>query len=225
LGDLEGYDSLCRKLCHDAMVNVLSIDYRLAPEHKAPAAVEDAYAAFRWATRHAIELGVDQDRIAVGGDSAGGTVATVVSMCARDDGAPMPCLQVLIYPATDMAANTRSRTLFGDRVLITQRDIAQFREWSMAGSDIAVTDWRISPALAADKSGLPPALVITAGFDPLRDEGNDYAQALREACVAVDLREMRTLTHGFMNFGALGGSCGEAIETVIDAVKMQLHGA
>jgi acetyl esterase len=223
-GDLDSYHDLCHRICRDGDVAVLSVDYRLAPEHKAPGAVDDAYAAYRWAAERALDLGAIPGCIAVGGDSAGGTLAAVVAQLARNDGAPLPALQWLIYPLTDAGAPTRSRTLFADGFLLTQQDQDWFRLQYLDGSDVGDTDPRVAPLRAEDLSGLSPALVITAGFDPLRDEGRDYAAALRAAGVAVDLREMGSLTHAFINFGGLGGAIGLAIEESIAALRAHLSG-
>ena len=221
-GDLDSFDAFCRRLCHEAGAHVLSIDYRLAPEHKAPAAVDDAYAAFRWATEHAAELGADPGRVAVGGDSAGGALAAVVSQLARDGVGTMPCLQLLLYPITDFDAQTRSRTLFGDGFLLTRSDMDYFHRQYLEGSGLAPTDPRISPVFADDLSGLPPAVVVTAGFDPLRDEGNHYAAALAAAGVPVDLREQHSMIHAFINLGGLSKGCHRSIGDIVTALKEQL---
>ncbi|AQT80842.1 lipase [Mycolicibacterium litorale] len=221
-GDLDTHDSACRLICRDAGVHVLAVDYRLAPEHKAPAAVDDAYAAYLWAAAHAAELGADPARVAVGGDSAGGCLAAVVTRLARDAGAPLPTLQWLIYPVTDMRGQTRSRTLFTDGFLLTKSNIDWFRDAYVDGSGLEVTDPRISPLLADDLSGLSPALVITAGFDPLRDEGELYAAKLREAGVTVDARRMGSMIHAFINFNALGGQVSRANAEMISALRAHL---
>jgi acetyl esterase len=223
-GDLDSYDALARQICSDGAVHVLAVDYRLAPEHKAPAAVDDAYAAFRWAVERARDLGTTADRIAVGGDSAGGTLAAVVSQLARDAGGPSPALQLLIYPVTHFGAKTRSRALFAEGFMLTTENLNWFARQYLDGSDVASTDPQVSPLLAKDLSGLAPALVFTAGFDPLRDEGNEYARAMRAAGVTVELANMPTLTHGFINFGALGGACSLAIAEMISAVRARLCG-
>ena len=181
---------------------MLSVDYRLAPEHKAPAGSDDAYAAFRWALDHAAELGADPGRVAVGGDSAGGNLAALVSLRARDEGARLPALQLLLYPVTNFSGETRSQTLFADGFFLTKRDMDWCREQYLDGARVDAADPRVSPLLADDLSGLPPALVVTAGFDPLRDEGRQYADALRAAGVTVDYREFGSLIHGFANFFA-----------------------
>lgn len=225
MGDLDTHDALCRLTCRDAGIHVLSIDYRLAPEHPAPAAVEDAYAAFEWACEHAAELGVDRDRVAVGGDSAGGTLAAVVSQLARDSGGPTPALQWLIYPRTDLSGHTRSMSLFADGFVLTKRDITWFEAQYLTGSGLETTDPRVSPLLAKSLSGLAPALIAVAGFDPLRDEGEKYAAALRAAGTAVDLRRMGSLTHGFVNFFPLGGDCATGTSELVSALRAHLSRA
>ena len=225
IGDLDTHDALCRLTCRDADVHVLSIDYRLAPEHPAPAAVDDAYAAFRWAHEHAGDLGAIPGKVAVGGDSAGGNLATVVSQLARDDEdpqGPKPVLQWLIYPRTDLTAQTRSQSLFADGFVLTKRDIDWFDSQYLGGSGVEPTDPRVSPLLAESLSGLPPALIATAGFDPLRDEGEQYAAALQAAGTAVDLRSMGSLTHAFANFFQLGGGSAVATTELISALRAHL---
>lgn len=223
IGDLDTHDALCRLTCRDADVQVLSVDYRLAPEHPAPAAVEDAYAAFRWAHEHAAALGAIPDKVAVGGDSAGGNLAAVVSQLARDDPtAPLPVLQWLIYPRTDCTAQTRSLSLFADGFLLTKADIDWFETHYLGGSDVEPTDPRVSPLRADTLSGLPPALIATAGFDPLRDEGDQYAAALRAAGTPVDLRSLGSLTHGFATLFPLGGGSAVATTELISALRAHL---
>jgi len=221
-GDLQTHDAACRLICRDAGVHVLAVDYRLAPEHKAPAAVDDAYAAYRWAREHAGELGADPRRVAVAGDSAGGCLAAVVTQQARDAGDPLPSLQWLIYPVTEMGGNARSRTLLGDGFLLTKSDMDWFKDVYVDGSGLDVTDPRISPLLAEDLSGLSPALVITGGFDPLRDEGEQYAAKLRDAGVAVDHRRMGSMIHAFLNLNVLGGGVSRANAEMISALRAHL---
>lgn len=222
LGDLDTHDPLCRLTCREAGVHVLSIDYRLAPEHPAPAAVDDAYAAFRWAYEHAEKLGAIPGKVAVGGDSAGGNLAAVVSQVARDEAVERPVLQWLIYPRTDFTAQTRSLSLFADGFLLTKADIDWFTELYLGASDAVATDPRISPLLAESLSGLPPALIATAGFDPLRDEGDRYAAALTAAGTHVDLRTMGSLTHGFASLFPLGGGSALATTELISALRAHL---
>ena len=225
IGDLDSYDALCRLTCRDAGIHVLSIDYRLAPEHPAPAAVEDAYAAFRWAYDHAEELGAAPGRVAVGGDSAGGNLAAVVCQLARDEGGPAPVLQWLIYPRTDFTTQTRSLSLFARGFLLTKRDIDWFESQYLRRSSVDRADPRISPLLAESLAGLAPALIAVAGFDPLRDEGESYAAALQAAGTAVDLRCMGSLTHGFANLFKLGGGSAAATTELISALRAHLSRA
>ncbi len=226
IGDLDVFDAFCRLTCRDGDVAVLSVDYRRAPEHPAPAAVDDAYAAFRWAYAHAEGLGGVPGRVAVGGDSAGGNLAAVVSWLARDDarnaGGPQPVLQWLIYPIAEIDAQTPSRALFGEGFVLTRRDMNWFHSHYLDGSGVDRADPRVSPLLAEDLSGLPPTLIATAGFDPLRDEGERFAAALQAAGNVVDLRSMRTLTHAFINFFPLGGGCAVATTELISALRAHL---
>ena len=224
LGDIETHDVLCRLICRDGAVHVLSIDYRLAPEHPVPAAVEDAYAAYRWAVDHATELGADPARVAVGGDSAGGNLAAVTAQLARNDGFPAPALQLLIYPVTNHFSDdvTRSTTLFADGYFLTKADMDFCRARYLGATALESSDPRISPLLADDLSGLPPALVLTGGFDPLRDEGTQYAEALAAAGVAVDHRQFGSLIHGFANFFPLGGDSATATAESVSALRAHL---
>ncbi|CQD10402.1 alpha/beta hydrolase [Mycobacterium lentiflavum] len=225
IGDLDTADALCRLTCRDAGIHVLSIDYRLAPEHPAPAAIEDAYAAFTWAHDHAGDLGARPGRVAVGGDSAGGNLAAVVCQLARDEDGPAPLLQWLIYPRTDFTAQNRSLSLFARGFLLTKRDIDWFTAEYLNGTGIDLTDPRVSPAHAQSLSGLAPALIAVAGFDPLRDEGQAYAAALQGAGTPVDLRYMGSLTHGFASLFQLGGGSAAATSDLISALRAHLSRA
>jgi acetyl esterase len=222
LGDLDSHDSACRLISRDAGIHVLAVDYRRAPEHRAPAAIDDALAAYRWARQHAADLGADPRRVAVGGDSAGGNLATVVTRLARDAGDPLPSLQWLIYPLIDMRGQTRSRSLLGDGFLLTKHDTEWFQDTYLEGSGLDRTNPLVSPVLADDLAGLSPALVVTAGFDPLRDEGDQYAAKLREAGVTVDHRQMSSMIHGFVNLNALGGGVAQANAEMISALRAHL---
>jgi acetyl esterase/lipase len=222
LGDIESHDGLCRMICRDAAIHVLSVDYRLAPEHRAPAAVDDCVAAYRWARGHAAELGADPSRIGVGGDSAGGNLAALVTLRSREEGIPQPTLQVLLYPVLDLSAKTRSRTLFADGFFLSKQQDDRFIDLYLGGTGLAADDARVSPLKAADLSGLAPALVVTAGFDPLRDEGNEYAVALRSAGVRVDHRQFDALTHGFAGYAHFGGGSADATTATISAIRAHL---
>ena len=222
VGGLKSYDAPCRLICRDAGVHVLAVDYRLAPEHKAPAPIDDGYAAYQWACDHAEELGADPTRVAVGGDSAGGNLATLVALRARDSGDPKPALQWLIYPVTDWRGQSRSRSLFADGFLLTKKDMDFFTASFLDGSGVDASDPAVSPLLVDDLSGLPPALLVTAGFDPLRDEGRQYAARLREAGVTVDEREMRWMAHIFLNLNVLGGEVARANAEMISALRAHL---
>ncbi len=220
-GNLDTHDTICRWLCAESGCVVASLDYRLAPEHKFPAAVDDAYAAFEWAAGHAEELGADSERIAVGGDSAGGTLAAVVSMQARDNGGPKVGFQLLIYPATDMTMSCDSHRQFGEGYRLTRPLMA----WSASnylrdGCDMM--DTRASPLLAHDHSGLPPALVMTAGFDPLQDEGKAYADALKAAGVTVKHVHYAGMIHGFIGMPGIFSVAGDALREAGAALKSAL---
>jgi len=222
IGDLDTHDDLCRQICREGALHVLSVDYRLAPEHKAPAGSDDAYAAFSWALGHAQELGADPSRVAVGGDSAGGNLAALVSLRARDEGASLPVLQFLLYPVVNYRDETRSQTLFADGFFLTKTDLHFCRHQFLDGAELDAADPRVSPLLADDFTGLPPALLLSAGFDPLRDEDRQYAEALRNAGVPVDHREFGSLIHGFANFFPLGGGSATAMAETISALRAHL---
>jgi acetyl esterase len=221
VGDLNTHDNVCRLICRDAGIQVLSVAYRLAPEHPAPAGLQDAYAAYRWALEHGGDLGARPGVVAVGGDSAGGNLAAVVARLGRDDGVP-PALQVLLYPVTDLRGRTRSRALFATGFFLTAHDLDWCTQLYLGESQLDVTDPRISPLLAADLAGLPPAVVITAGFDPLRDEGEAYADRMRDAGVSVDVRRMSSLIHSFCNFSPLGGGSALAMAAITSALRAHL---
>ncbi|MFN8162605.1 MAG: alpha/beta hydrolase [Solirubrobacterales bacterium] len=221
IGDLDTHDGVCRFLASAAGTAVLSIDYRLAPEHPFPAAVEDSWASFAWAAANAAALGVDPARIAVGGDSAGGNLAAVVSLLAREGGGAMPAMQLLIYPVTDTAGELPSRRLFAEGFLLTKGDMDTFEaHYLPPGSN--PRDPRVSIIEASDLSSLPPAYVATAGFDPLRDEGEAYALRMREAGVRVALRRHPGLIHSFANETAISRTARGAMLEAAGALRMGL---
>ncbi|OAF05555.1 acetyl hydrolase [Bradyrhizobium centrolobii] len=202
IGDLDTHDVACRKLAVESALIVISVDYRLAPEHKFPAAVDDAIAATRWVAANAHELGIDATRLSVGGDSAGGNLAAVVALAARDGNGPAIAGQVLIYPAVDFAMTHRSHSEPETSVLLTHSVIRWFRDHYLSAAADA-EDWRASPARAATLARLPPAYVLTAGADPLRDEGDEYAARLKQAGVSVTYRHFPGQFHGFFTMGKL----------------------
>lgn len=202
IGNLDTHDVVCRKLAHEGELIVISVDYRLAPEHKFPAAVDDAVAATRWVAGNAAALGIDAARLSVGGDSAGGNLASVVAIAARDGDGPAIAGQVLIYPATDFTMSQPSHGEPETSVLLTHSVIRWFRDHYLTGT-ADVQDWRASPAHAKTLVGLPPAYVLTAGADPLRDEGDAYARRLQAAGVPVTHRSFPGQFHGFFTMGKL----------------------
>ena len=200
IGDLDTHDVLCRQLCNGSGAVVVSVDYRMGPEHRFPAAVDDALAAAYWVRRQARELGVDAARVAVGGDSAGGNLAAVVAILARDAGDLPIAYQLLIYPATDMRRGHASHQSNGSGYLLTRETIEYFRG-NYVAEPAHDLDWRASPLLHPDLAGLPPALVLTAGFDPLRDEGLDYANRLVAAGSRATYVCFERQIHGFITMG------------------------
>ena len=200
IGDLDTHDTLCRELANGTGCAVVAVDYRMGPEHRFPAAVDDAFAATRWVRAQAGALGLDAARLAVGGDSAGGNLATVVSLLARDAGDMPIAFQLLIYPATDMRRGHASHTSNGQGYLLTAETISYFHDHYIDDPKHDL-DWRATPLLHADLSRLPPALVLTAGYDPLRDEGLDYARALTAAGNRATYVCFERQIHGFITMG------------------------
>lgn len=222
VGDPESHDVVCRFLASQAGLRVLSVDYRRAPEHPFPAAVEDALAAFDHAVRHADDLGALPDAVAVGGDSAGGNLAAVVcQLTARRSSGPRPAFQFLLYPATDASRRRPSRDLFAEGFFLGEEQIQWFRDHYVP-NEAAHADPRLSPLRSTDLSGLPPAFVATAGFDPLRDEGEEYAVRMREAGVAVVLRRYPDLFHGFANLLAVEPRSRAAMQEAVGVLRAGL---
>src|SRR3989442_386947 len=185
IGDIETHDVLCRQLTAGAGISVVNVDYRLAPEHKFPAAVDDAWAATRWVAAHAAALGIDAGRLAVGGDSAGGNPPAVVALFARGHGAPSLAVHVLVFTVTNVGAESQSYADFAGGFMLTRDLMRWFTGHYLTGQHDA-GDWRVSPLRAPSLARVAPAMVVTAGFDPLRDEGDAYARKLREAGVRGD---------------------------------------
>ena len=210
IGDFDTHDTLCRELCNGSGACVVAVDYRMGPEHRFPAAVDDALAAAYWVRREAAALRIDAARLAVGGDSAGGNLAAVVAIAARESGDLPIAYQLLIYPATDSRRIAPSHTSNGSGYLLTKETMDYFHDHYIddAKHDI---DWRASPLLAKSLANLPPALVLTAGFDPLRDEGMDYAVRLTEAgSRAVQVCFERQI-HGFITMGRVFDDANTAV--------------
>lgn len=222
IGDLDSHDTLCRELANGSGVTVVSVDYRLGPEHRFPAAVDDCIAATRWVHARASELGLDAARMAVGGDSAGGNLAAVVALALRGDSALQLAWQLLIYPATDMRFNAASHKRNGQGFLLTSDTIRYFHDHyiDQAQHDL---DWRASPLLHPDLSGLPPALVLTAGYDPLRDEGLHYAQRLTEAGNRATHISFERQIHGFILMGRVIDEANVAVAICAAELRRELR--
>lgn len=220
IGNLDTHDDFLRRLCKASGVRVLSVDYRLAPEHPFPAAHDDALAATRWAFDNAAEIGFDPTRIAVGGDSAGGNLSACMALEMREDAGRKLAFQLLLYPATAMALDTPSRRALATGYVLT----AEVMEWfgNHYGAGVHPQAKRAEPVNASDLSGLPPALVVTAGFDPLKDEGKDYAAALNKAGVKATHIEYPTFVHDFYTLSAVCPGVVPAIEETAAALKAGL---
>ncbi len=225
LGDLDTHDEVARFYCNRAGVVVISVDYRLAPEHMFPAAVEDCYDALCWAHENAASLGADPSKIAVTGDSAGGCLSAVVCQLARDRQGPPVVFQALLYPVVTMQLDTNyaSRKSFGSgEYFLGQKDLEWFNGMYLNSPDEA-NDTRASPILMEDLSGLPPALVLTAGYDPLRDEGADYAKRLNAAGVDAEHFCFEGAIHGFTSFGGAIDIGTDGLQMVADGVRNALE--
>lgn len=221
LGDLDSHDVVCRRFANAAHCRVVSVDYRMAPEHKYPAAVNDSAAATRWAIENAATLGIDPARVAVGGDSAGGNLAAVMALMARDGTLPPLAFQLLIYPATDMMMTSVSSQTVREGVPLTSATMKWFIDHYLRDAADA-RDWRASPLRAADLSGTAQALVLTCSYDPLRDEGIAYAQRLEREGVRVVHLHYSDQTHGFMSMGRIIRAADLAIDQMAAALKKAL---
>jgi acetyl esterase len=226
IGDLETHDAIARYYCKHADAIVLNVDYRLAPEHKFPAAVEDSYMAACWAAEHATELGGDAARIAVAGDSAGGNLAAVVCQLAKANRGPAIAFQALAYPATDadLTKRFRSRADFGaGEYFLSTREMEWFLSHYLNDLQKDVADPRASPLMSQDLAGLPPAVVVTAGFDPLHDEGRAYADSLAAAGVPVEYRCFESTIHAFLSFAPVIPAGEEGLAFVAARLRAALH--
>jgi acetyl esterase len=219
IGSIETHDLQTRLLCRDAQVTVLSVEYRLAPENRWPAGLEDALAATRWALAHVGELGGDRTRVAVGGDSAGGNLAAIVAQELREEIAA----QLLIYPGIDFAGSYPSRSENGEGYFLTHEEIGWFSLSYLPSLEV-IEDPRVSP-IRGELAGAPPAVIVTAEYDPLRDEGNAYADALARVNVPVIHRCFDGMIHGFFGWGPISGAAANANRTVCDDLRAVLESA
>ncbi|MEX1034361.1 MAG: alpha/beta hydrolase [Sneathiella sp.] len=222
-GSLDSHDGLCARLAKYGGFAVLSIDYRLAPESCFPAAVEDAIAAFRWAVHHGKDQGLDPQRVAVGGDSSGGCLAAVVAQQVKAAQGGAPVFQMLLYPTLDAHLSAESYKLFEDGFFLTYERIRDYRDMYLNNATER-DDIRASPILNPDLAGLPPTLVITAGFDPLRDEAESYGKALRAAGVEVGVVRFPAMVHGFMSMTAILPQAEKAIRQAAEALRHVFEG-
>ena len=221
IGNITSHDGVCRKLATGSGLTVVSIDYRLAPEHKFPCAAEDCYAATKWVHDNAAELRVDGSRIALAGDSAGGNLTAVTSLLARDRGGPTIAFQLMVYPVIDGMMSFPSIKENGEGYLLTARDMEFFYDNYMGDADRK--NPMLSPLYAPDLSGLPPALVITAEYDPLRDEGEAYADALQQAGVSARASRYDGMIHGFFGLEAVVPASAAAMEEATAALTYALR--
>jgi len=217
-GDLDTHDALCRALANAAGCPVIAVDYRLAPEHRYPAAADGAYRAFTWVCDHSPELGIAPNRVAVGGDSAGGNLAAVVSLMARDRRQPLPCLQVLVYPIVDHDFTTSSYQQYAAGYSLTAGGMQWF--WQHYLPDEAVSqEPYASPLKADDFAGLPPALVITAEYDVLCEEGNQYATRLQSAGIPTEWKCYEGMIHGFVSRINVFDAAREAVTQITGTLQ------
>jgi acetyl esterase/lipase len=226
IGDLDTHDAVARAHAVSAEAIVVSVDYRLAPEHPFPAGINDSWAALRWVGEHAAELGGDPNRIAVAGDSAGGNISAVVAQLARDNGGPPLVFQLLWYPTTTADLSLPSFTENADAPMLNRDVIDAFMTWYVPGIDISdhtALPTTLAPANAPDLSGLPPAFIGTAEHDPLRDDGARYAELLEAAGVPVQLSNEPTLVHGYVSFALVVPAAAEATDRGLAALKNALH--
>lgn len=226
IGDLDTHDPVARAHAVGAEAIVVSVDYRLAPEHPFPAGIDDCWAALRWVGEHAAELGGDPNRIAVAGDSAGGNISAVMTQLARDNGGPALAFQLLWYPSTTADLSLPSFTENADAPILDRDVIDAFLEWYVPGIDISdhtALPTTLSPANAADLSGLPPAFIGTAEHDPLRDDGARYAELLSAAGVPAELSNEPTMVHGYVSFALVIPTAAEATNRGLTALRKALH--
>ena len=222
IGDIESHDTICRKLAQASGCTVISVDYRLAPEHRFPCAPEDCHAVASWVADNGSRLNVDSARLAVAGDSAGGNLTAVTALLARDRGGPAIAFQLMVYPVIDATMSFPSYKENAEGYLLSAADMVWFYE-NYVDDDVDRKDWMLSPLYAPDLSGLPPALVITAEFDPLRDEGEAYADALQQAGVEARSSRYDGMTHGFFGLEVVVPAAAPAMEEAAGALQFALQ--
>ncbi len=222
-GSLKSHDGFFRRLAKFGGFAVLAVDYRLAPENKFPAAVDDAYAALRWVQEHGLEKGLDPAKVAVGGDSSGGNLAAVAAQDAKRHGTPQPLFQLLVYPTTDAHFTAPSHELFANGFFLTEERMHWYRD-NYLTNPADMDDPRSSPNMETDLSGLAPTLIITAGFDPLRDEAEAYAKMLKAANVPVGVIRYEGMVHGFMSLSGLFTDADKALKTAATSVAAAFNG-
>ncbi|HTP61717.1 MAG TPA: alpha/beta hydrolase [Burkholderiales bacterium] len=218
IGDLDTHDVVCRTLANGARCAVFSVEYRKAPESPFPAAVEDCFAALQFVSREEKQLRINAKQLAVGGDSAGGNLATVMALMARDAGAPAISFQVLIYPGVDQRMAHASIKRNGEGYLLTEKSMLYFRGHYLPNEKDRL-DWRASPLLAKSLQGLPPAILLTAGFDPLVDEGREYAERMQKEGVKVEYKNYPGMVHGFITMGRALDTANAALADCAQALK------
>jgi acetyl esterase/lipase len=223
VGDLDTHDGTARQHAVGAGAVVVSVDYRLAPEHPYPAATDDAWAATRWVAEHAGELGADATRLAVAGDSAGGTIAAVIAQRARDHPGPPIAFQLLWYPSTMWDASLPSFTENASALVLDREAIAAFSRWYAGDVDMSDPPAGMAPGRAADLSGLPPAYIAVAGHDPLRDDGVRYGELLAAAGVPVEVHNAETLVHGYVGYAGVVPAATDALNRGLAAVRAGLR--
>jgi len=223
IGDLDTHDTLCRELANGSGCAVVAVDYRMGPETRFPGAVEDALAATRWVHANAAKLGLDGTRLAVGGDSAGGNLASVVALSARDSGDLPIAFQLLIYPATDQRHDVYPSRAANGKGYLLEKDTMDWFHDHYIDDPKKDLDWRASPMLHADHRNLPPAFVLVAGFDPLRDEGIAYADKLSEAGNRADLVSFERQIHGFITMGKVIDEANTAVQLCAAALRRALE--
>ncbi len=224
MGDLDTHDGTCRQHAVGADAVVVSVDYRLAPEHPYPAAIEDAWAATLWVAEYAVEIGADSTKLAVAGDSAGGNIAAVIAQRARDNGGPPIAFQLLWYPATLWDSSLPSFTENADAAILGAKAVAEFSRWYAGEIDMSDPPPGMAPGRARNLAGLPPAYIGVAGHDPLRDDGIRYGELLADAGVTVAVHNAETLVHGYLGYAGVVPAATAALDRGLAALRAALYG-